>query len=105
MRTWIITKYRRSDCEERKKGRYYLLLLLSLLAIVVCSAIGIYAFLANEVSKIDVSAPDPGGPVIVPENYQNLLVLDIASNGDYCVARLILTFQVVKHYLFSNGSH
>ncbi len=78
MRTWITTKCRTADCEERKKGRYYLLLLFSLLAIVVCSAIGIYAFLANEVSKVDVSAPDPVGPVIVPENYQNLLVLDIA---------------------------
>ena len=55
--------------------RYYLSFVLSLLVFILCSAIGIYAFLASEVSKVDVSGPDT---VIVPENYQNLLVLDVA---------------------------
>ncbi len=46
-------------------------------ALIICGAISIYAFLANELTKVDVSGPDPDGPVIVPENYQNLLVLNV----------------------------
>ncbi|MGB9595584.1 MAG: hypothetical protein ACPL7B_04810, partial [Candidatus Poribacteria bacterium] len=41
-----------------------------ILLIVLCALV--YAFIANEVTKIDVSES-----FIVPENYENLLVLDV----------------------------
>ena len=55
-------------------------LLVTILSCVLClvSCVLVYAFLAHELTKVDVSAPDPYGPVVVPENYQNLLVLDVA---------------------------
>jgi len=60
---------------QRSNSGRCLLLIFLLLILYICGAI--YAFLANEVTKVDVSGPDPSGPVIVPENYQNLLVLDV----------------------------
>jgi len=46
--------------------------------LVLCTVIiYTYAFLAHELTKVDVSGPDPDGPVIVPENYKNLLALDV----------------------------
>ncbi|MFC1713640.1 Ig-like domain-containing protein [Candidatus Poribacteria bacterium] len=57
-----------------KRGRCMSLMLS---ALVMCSTVGIYAFFALDITKVDVSGPDPDGPVIVPENYQNLLVLDV----------------------------
>ncbi len=51
--------------------------LIWLLVLGMCGVIGIYAFLASDITKVDVSGPDPDGPVIVPENYRNLLALDI----------------------------
>ena len=45
-------------------------LILSILLIVFCALA--YTFIANEITKVDVS-----DSVIVPENYENLLVLDV----------------------------
>ncbi len=42
----------------------------SILLIVLCALV--YAFFANEVTKVDVS-----DSIVVPENYENLLVLDV----------------------------
>ena len=58
-----------------------LLLLILFLTLGIFGAIGIYALLASDITKVDVSGPDPDGPVIVPENYQNLLALDITVPG------------------------
>lgn len=60
------------------KGRFRNIpFMLSLSALAIFIAAGIYAFFSYEVIKVDVSGPEPGGPVIVPENYKNLLVLDV----------------------------
>ena len=64
----------RPSVQKRISSRYLSLLFFLL---VMCSAAGIYAFFALDITKVDVSGPDPEGPVIVPENYRDLLVLDI----------------------------
>lgn len=63
---------------NQKRNRRYLLLLSLLSVLTFCTGIGIYAFLALNITKVDVSGPEPDGyDFIVPENYQNLLVLDV----------------------------
>lgn len=63
------------NTHQKDNRKHHILFLLFVLA--ASSAVWIYAFLSSEVIKTDVSGPDPGGTVVVPENYQNLLVVDV----------------------------
>ncbi|MBD3184771.1 hypothetical protein GF312_20990 [Candidatus Poribacteria bacterium] len=59
------------------KGYKHLKIIIIIALTTIFTGAGIYAFFASEVTKSDVSPPDGDIPVTIPENYENLLVLDI----------------------------
>jgi hypothetical protein len=57
-------------------SHYSILILIPI--IILTGSLIIYAFRADDLTKTDTSGPDLNGSVIIPENYRDLIVLDVS---------------------------